>query len=40
MKVKMALDFVKEKAVIKKGRSTKKKAAPKAEAAAEESAAE
>ena len=40
MKVKMALDFVKEKAVIKKGRATKKKAAPKAEAAAEESAAE
>ena len=40
MKVKMALDFVKEKAVIKKGRATRKKAAPKAEAAAEESAAE
>ena len=35
MKVKMALDFVKEKAVIKKGRATKKKAAPKAEESAE-----
>ena len=46
MKVKMALDFVKEKAVIKKGRAKaapRKKAAPKAEAteaAAEEPKAE
>ena len=37
MKVKMALDFVKEKAVIKKAKkaTTRKKAAPKAEAAEE-----
>ena len=43
MKVKMALDFVKEKAVIKKAKktTTRKKAAPKAEAeAAEEPKAE
>ena len=42
MKVKMALDFVKEKAVIKKARkaATKKKAAPKAEAEAEAPATE
>jgi trigger factor len=37
MKVKMALDFVKEKAVIKKAKkaTTRKKAAPKTEAAEE-----
>ena len=37
MKFKMALDFVKEKAVIKKAKkaTTRKKAAPKTEAAEE-----